>query len=250
MNRMLDAGFYNMDCMDGMTQFPDKFFELAIVSKAVKPFRPALYVGKIQSICFEGGVIMRKHTVNLRYVNTKLNGYFRMALSRLAQLNSLLIVQRAKFIVMGAAQSVNAKVKRCGHVSIKQIPNLASVKAYKSKYVNLITAIPLSIVTSVALDVKDICLALLGSLRYRARPCSSFHLYAQKALSVIHQNIIRKPLFTRESHKTLQDKVGTNHIFTRFSHLELVANSHNITSHILYNTYVGMSIARCKAVIA
>ena len=28
---MLEAGFYNMDCMDGMAQFPDKFFELAIV---------------------------------------------------------------------------------------------------------------------------------------------------------------------------------------------------------------------------
>ena len=28
---MIDAGFYNMDCMDGMAQFPDKFFELAIV---------------------------------------------------------------------------------------------------------------------------------------------------------------------------------------------------------------------------
>jgi site-specific DNA-methyltransferase (adenine-specific) len=28
---MLDAGFYNMDCMEGMAQFPDKFFELAIV---------------------------------------------------------------------------------------------------------------------------------------------------------------------------------------------------------------------------
>ena len=28
---MLDAGFYNLDCMDGMAQFPDKFFSLAIV---------------------------------------------------------------------------------------------------------------------------------------------------------------------------------------------------------------------------
>lgn len=28
---MLDFGFYNMDCMDGMKQFPDKFFDLAIV---------------------------------------------------------------------------------------------------------------------------------------------------------------------------------------------------------------------------
>lgn len=28
---MLDFGFYNMDCMKGMKQFPDKYFELAIV---------------------------------------------------------------------------------------------------------------------------------------------------------------------------------------------------------------------------
>ena len=28
---MLDFGFYNMDCMDGMREFPDKYFDLAIV---------------------------------------------------------------------------------------------------------------------------------------------------------------------------------------------------------------------------
>jgi site-specific DNA-methyltransferase (adenine-specific) len=28
---MLDSGFYNMDCVDGIKQFPDKYFELAIV---------------------------------------------------------------------------------------------------------------------------------------------------------------------------------------------------------------------------
>ena len=28
---MLDFGFYNMDCMQGMAEFPDKFFDLAIV---------------------------------------------------------------------------------------------------------------------------------------------------------------------------------------------------------------------------
>lgn len=28
---MLDFGFYNMDCMDGMKNFPDKYFDLAIV---------------------------------------------------------------------------------------------------------------------------------------------------------------------------------------------------------------------------
>ena len=28
---MLQPGFYNMDCMDGMREFPDGYFELAIV---------------------------------------------------------------------------------------------------------------------------------------------------------------------------------------------------------------------------
>ena len=28
---MLDFGYYNMDCMEGMLQFPDKYFDLAIV---------------------------------------------------------------------------------------------------------------------------------------------------------------------------------------------------------------------------
>lgn len=28
---MLDYGFYNMDCMDGMKEFPDQYFDLAIV---------------------------------------------------------------------------------------------------------------------------------------------------------------------------------------------------------------------------
>ena len=28
---MLDFGFYNMDCMDGMKEFPDNFFDLAVV---------------------------------------------------------------------------------------------------------------------------------------------------------------------------------------------------------------------------
>lgn len=28
---MLDFGYYNMDCMEGMAQFPDKYFDLAIV---------------------------------------------------------------------------------------------------------------------------------------------------------------------------------------------------------------------------
>ena len=32
---MLDFGFYNMDCMDGMKEFPDKYFDLAIVDPPI-----------------------------------------------------------------------------------------------------------------------------------------------------------------------------------------------------------------------
>ena len=28
---MLEFGYYNMDCIKGMREFPDKFFDLAIV---------------------------------------------------------------------------------------------------------------------------------------------------------------------------------------------------------------------------
>lgn len=31
---MLDFGYYNMDCMQGMKEFPDKYFDLAIVDPA------------------------------------------------------------------------------------------------------------------------------------------------------------------------------------------------------------------------
>ena len=30
-SEMLDFGYYNMDCMQGMKEFPDKYFDLAIV---------------------------------------------------------------------------------------------------------------------------------------------------------------------------------------------------------------------------
>ena len=29
---MLDFGYYNMDCMEGMKEFPDKYFDLSIVA--------------------------------------------------------------------------------------------------------------------------------------------------------------------------------------------------------------------------
>lgn len=38
---MLDFGYYNMDCMDGMQEFPDKYFDLAIVD----PLDLCQYIG-------------------------------------------------------------------------------------------------------------------------------------------------------------------------------------------------------------
>lgn len=50
---MLDFGFYNMDCMDGMAQFPDKYFDLAIVD-------PPYGIGEDGSINASRG--MSKHS--------------------------------------------------------------------------------------------------------------------------------------------------------------------------------------------
>lgn len=48
---MLDFGFYNMDCMKGMKEFPDKYFDLAIVDPP--------YGGVTQ-----GGYMKNSHCVN------------------------------------------------------------------------------------------------------------------------------------------------------------------------------------------
>lgn len=46
---MLDFGFYNMDCMDGMRQFPDKFFDLAIVDPVYGDVTRGGYMTNIDS---------------------------------------------------------------------------------------------------------------------------------------------------------------------------------------------------------
>lgn len=46
---MLEAGFYNMDCMEGMKQFPDKYFELAIVDPPYGINAPNMSVGTNKS---------------------------------------------------------------------------------------------------------------------------------------------------------------------------------------------------------
>lgn len=46
---MLDYGFYNMDCMEGMKQFPDKFFDLAIVDPVYGDVKQGGYMKKVES---------------------------------------------------------------------------------------------------------------------------------------------------------------------------------------------------------
>lgn len=41
---MLDFGYYNMDCMDGMKLFPDKHFDIAVVD-------PPYFSGLINGMC-------------------------------------------------------------------------------------------------------------------------------------------------------------------------------------------------------
>lgn len=62
---MLDFGFYNMDCMKGMAEFPDNYFELAIVDP---PY--GINVGKM-SIGKGGGVAPEK---NRSAANAKVGG--------------------------------------------------------------------------------------------------------------------------------------------------------------------------------
>jgi len=48
-------GFYNMDCMEGMKQFPDKYFELAIVD-------PPYGIGAYSDGTMGGGVLAKQST--------------------------------------------------------------------------------------------------------------------------------------------------------------------------------------------
>lgn len=52
---MLDFGFYNMDCMDGMKEFPDNYFELAIVDPPyfTGPNKRLFYGQKINKLNIE-----------------------------------------------------------------------------------------------------------------------------------------------------------------------------------------------------
>lgn len=47
---MIDFGFYNMDCMEGMKEFPDKYFDLAIVDP---PYGDAKHIESSQFVQVE-----------------------------------------------------------------------------------------------------------------------------------------------------------------------------------------------------
>ena len=58
---MLDFGFYNMDCMEGMKQFPDKYFDLAIVDPPYGIGIGGVIGGVAQSQQFTGRLMIQKH---------------------------------------------------------------------------------------------------------------------------------------------------------------------------------------------
>ncbi len=55
---MLDFGYYNMDCMDGMKQFPDRYFDLAIVDVPYGIARTVVL--EFQKIMFVVRIVVRK----------------------------------------------------------------------------------------------------------------------------------------------------------------------------------------------
>ena len=52
---MLDFGFYNMDCMEGMKEFPDKYFDLAIVDPPYGIKANKMTLGNGHRVVYRGG---------------------------------------------------------------------------------------------------------------------------------------------------------------------------------------------------
>ena len=58
---MLDFGFYNMDCMEGMKEFPDKYFDLAIVDP---PYGDGVALGRTEHDSVRGSRGTSIHQLN------------------------------------------------------------------------------------------------------------------------------------------------------------------------------------------
>ena len=75
---MLDFGFYNMDCMEGMKQFPDNYFDLAIVDppygdggghmEATRQEQVRRDVRPLSTICTQANAREREGRTNRRNV--------------------------------------------------------------------------------------------------------------------------------------------------------------------------------------
>ena len=72
---MLDFGYYNMDCMEGMKQFPDKYFDLAIVDP---PYG-------LERFKHGGSVINKYGSENEVWNNTKPTGEYFKELFRVSK---------------------------------------------------------------------------------------------------------------------------------------------------------------------
>lgn len=48
---MIDFGFYNMDCMEGMKKFPDDFFDLAICDPPYGGVTRGVHVKHFRGAC-------------------------------------------------------------------------------------------------------------------------------------------------------------------------------------------------------
>jgi len=239
---------YNMDCMEGMAQIPDKYFELAIVSNVFKPFCGTFNFRKITSTGFKRRIFRCKKPVDLRYMNPRLTCDFRLIRNCFTKFKDTSMILNTLFVIVRTSQSIYTQVKSFGHVTIKDITDLASIKANKSKHINFSIIISLCSVFATTLYVKNVCMAILCPLRDNTWCGSSFHLNAQKVVSVIHEYIIRKALFTRKGYKPFHNNISANKVFASLANLEFVTNSHNITSSIFYHTYHGVSSAKAKAV--
>lgn len=66
---MLDYGFYNMDCMEGMKQFPDKYFDLAIVDPPYGIGVNKMTLGNGKRIVYRGEKDWDKRIPSKNYFN-------------------------------------------------------------------------------------------------------------------------------------------------------------------------------------
>lgn len=58
---MLDFGFYNMDCMEGMKEFPDKYFDLAVCDPPYGIGIGGIIGGGVQSLQCIKPLMIQKH---------------------------------------------------------------------------------------------------------------------------------------------------------------------------------------------